>query len=303
MVGMDRRSTLGLKALLTAGAVLAIALLVQTVVNYRYVSNNLILQEAIRVAEERVRNVDRAARLTRPQDTEAFRVLLDDLRSETIDQVAGIALLQSDGTIVVASGKTTVVSVLDKQRLVSTARSAVMTHEWRDGREILVGAFPCRCGLPRRAGDAPGAKSDFGRHFVQVALYQDSLSAPFARLRRNATVSASAALTLLIALSLIAARAGAFVRGKQLEAQMDLARQVQRDILPPAGTGRPLGVDFAAECLPAWQVGGDFYDVVSLPGGRVSFVLGDVSGHGISAALLMGLIHGATEQPAMGRDG
>jgi hypothetical protein len=35
MVGMDRRSTLGLKALLTAGAVLAIALLVQTVVNYR----------------------------------------------------------------------------------------------------------------------------------------------------------------------------------------------------------------------------------------------------------------------------
>lgn len=86
MVGLDRRSTLGLKALLTAGAVLAIALLVQTVVNYRYVSNNLILQEAIRVAEERVRNVDRAARLTRPQDTEAFRVLLDDLRSETIDQ-------------------------------------------------------------------------------------------------------------------------------------------------------------------------------------------------------------------------
>ena len=296
MVGMDRRSTLGLKALLTVGAVLAIALLVQTIVNYRYVSNNLILQEAIRVAEERVRNVDRAARLTRPQDTEAFRVLLDDLRSETIDQVAGIALLQSDGTIVVASGKTTVVSVLDKQRLPSTARSAVMTHEWRDGREILVGAFPCRCGLPRRGVDAPGAKSDVGRHFVQVALYQDTLSAPFARLRRNATVSASAALTLLIALSLIAARAGAFVRGRQLEAQMDLARQVQRDILPSAGTG-PLGVDFAAECLPAWQVGGDFYDVVSLPGGRVSFVLGDVSGHGISAALLMGLIHGAMSNP------
>jgi serine phosphatase RsbU (regulator of sigma subunit) len=293
---MNRRSTLGLKALLTAGAVLAIALLVQTVVNYRYVSNNLILQEAIRVAQERVRNVDRAARLTRPQDREAFRVLLDDLRSETIDQVAGIALLQSDGTIVVASGKTTVVSVLDKQRQVSTARGSVMTHEWRDGRQILVGAFPCRCGLPRPAGDARGAKSDFGRHFVQVALYQDSLSAPFARLRRNAIVSASAALTLLVALSLIAARASAFVRGKQLEAQMDLARQVQRDILPSAGTG-PRGVDFAAECLPAWQVGGDFYDVVSLPGGRVSFVLGDVSGHGISAALLMGLIHGAMSNP------
>jgi serine phosphatase RsbU (regulator of sigma subunit) len=272
------------------------ALLVQTVVNYRYVSSNFIVQEARRVAEERVRNVDRAARLTRPQDSEAFRVLLDDLRSETIDQVAGIALLQSDGTIVAASGKMTAASVLDKQRQASADRDAVMTHEWRDGREILVSAFPCRCGLPRRVGDTSGAKSDFGRLFVQVALYQDSLSAPFARLRRNALVSASAALTLLVALSLIAARAGAYLRGEQLEAQMDLARQVQRDILPSAGTG-PLGIDFAAECLPAWQVGGDFYDVVSLPGGRVSFVLGDVSGHGISAALLMGLIHGAMSNP------
>jgi hypothetical protein len=235
---MDRRSTLGLKALLTAGAVLAIALLVQTVVTYRYVSNSLILQEAIRVAEERVRNVDRAARLIRPQDTAAFQVLLDDLRSETTDQVAGIALLQSDGTIVVASGTTIVASVRDTPRQVSTARGPVMTHEWREGREILVGAFPCRCGLPRRAGDAPGTKSDFGRHFVQVALYQDSLSAPFARLRRNAIVSASAALILLVALSLIAARAGAFVRGKQLEAQMDLARQVQRDIPTRKASGK-----------------------------------------------------------------
>jgi sigma-B regulation protein RsbU (phosphoserine phosphatase) len=56
-------------------------------------------------------------------------------------------------------------------------------------------------------------------------------------------------------------------------------------------------VDVAVECLPAWQVGGDFYDVVSLPGGCVSFVVGDVSGHGISAALLMGLIHGAMSNP------
>ena len=62
------------QVLLAAGAALAIALLVQTIVNYRYVSNNL----ARRVAEERVRNVERAVRLGRPQDAEAYRVLLDD---------------------------------------------------------------------------------------------------------------------------------------------------------------------------------------------------------------------------------
>ena len=56
----------------------------------------------------------------------------------------------------------------------------------------------------------------------------------------------------------------------------------------------------AAECIPASQVGGDFYDVVSLPGGQVAFALGDVSGHGISAALLMGLIHGVMSSPPWG---
>ena len=104
-----------------------------------------------------------------------------------------------------------------------------------------------------------------------------------------------------MALSLIAARAAGYVRGKQLEMQMELARQVQRDILPSAGT-HPAGLDVAAECLPASQVGGDFYDIVKLPGGRVSFVVGDVSGHGIRS-----VTHGARswrdEQSAVGRIG
>ena len=98
---------------------------------------------------------------------------------------------------------------------------------------------------------------------------------------------------------LIATGSGSYVRGKQLEVEMDLARQVQRDLLPAAGP-RSGGSDVAAECRPASHVGGDFYDIVTLPGGRVSFVLGDVSGHGVSSALLMALIHGAMSAPPWG---
>ena len=146
-----------------------------------------------------------------------------------------------------------------------------------------------------RAGGPPPS----GRLLVEVGLYRDTLTAPFARLRRHATISSSAALALLVSVLLIATGSGSYVRGKQLEVEMDLARQVQRDLLPPAGS-RSGGSDVAAECRPASLVGGDFYDIVPLPGGRVSFVLGDVSGHGVSSALLMALIHGAMSAPPWG---
>jgi hypothetical protein len=287
-------STPWLKVLLAVGAILAVALLVQTIINYRYVSNSLILQDARRVAAERVRNVERAARLARPQDAESFRVILEDVRQESADQVAGIALIQSSGAIVAASGQTPAATASGQPE----AGRAAMTRESRDGRTVVVGTFPCRCRFLRRTA-AESTESDPGPLRVQVALFEDSLSAPFARVRRNAILSASAALALLVALSLIAMRAGAYVRGKQLETEMELARQVQKDLLPSAGAGPP-GVDVAADCLPSSLVGGDFYDIVSLPEGRVSFVLGDVSGHGVAPALLMGLMHGAMSNPPWG---
>ena len=293
-----RSSSPWLKTLWAAGALLAIALLVQTVMNYRYVSNSLLLQHARRVAEERVRNIERAARLRPPQNPAALQALLDDLRSEMAEQVAGLALLEPDGTTIATSGGAATVAASAGARRFQPEREIPLIQQSRAGREILVGVFPCRCGPPRQAAVTAAAPPP-GRLLLEVALYRDGLSAPFARLRRNATISASAAMTLLVALSLIALRFGPYIRGKQLEGQMDLARQVQQDLLP-GRAALPPGIDAAAECLPAWQVGGDFYDIVSLPDGRVSFVVGDVSGHGIAAALLMGLIHGAMSTPPWG---
>jgi sigma-B regulation protein RsbU (phosphoserine phosphatase) len=83
-----------------------------------------------------------------------------------------------------------------------------------------------------------------------------------------------------------------YVRGKQLEQQTELARQVQTDLLPPPNLSFE-NLDFAAECVPAWQVGGDFYDVFTTPEGRIAIVLGDVSGKGLPASVVAGLLLGA----------
>jgi serine phosphatase RsbU (regulator of sigma subunit) len=298
MAVLRRTSTLWIGALLTSGALLAVALLVQTFINYQYVSTNLIRQQARRAGDERVRNVERAARLARPRDTEALQGILDDVRADTGDQVAALAVLQADGTILATSGPSAASLGPDNRKRVLADRDDSFISLRQDGREILVGMLPCRCGLPRPSptdADPPGAT----RALLEVALYRDSLSAPFARLRRNAAISASAAFALLVSVSLIALRLRPYVRGKQLEAQADLAREVQRDLLPRAELW-PQGVDVAAVCIPASQVGGDFYDVVDFSNGRVAFTIGDVSGHGISAALLMALIHGAMSNPPWG---
>lgn len=69
-------------------------------------------------------------------------------------------------------------------------------------------------------------------------------------------------------------------------AELDVARAIQRRLLPsepPAFAG----LDVHGLYVPTEAVGGDYYDWLPLEGGRLAVVLGDVSGHGVPAALLM----------------
>ena len=68
--------------------------------------------------------------------------------------------------------------------------------------------------------------------------------------------------------------------------ELDIAKQVQARLfpqtLPPLKT-----LEYAGLCRQARQVGGDYYDFLDLGGERLGFVIGDISGKGIAAALLM----------------
>jgi sigma-B regulation protein RsbU (phosphoserine phosphatase) len=75
---------------------------------------------------------------------------------------------------------------------------------------------------------------------------------------------------------------------ERLEHELELARQVQQSMLPRTFPHVP-GCVFVARSEPARQVGGDFYDVITLPDGRVGLVIADVSDKGMPAALYMAL--------------
>ncbi len=77
----------------------------------------------------------------------------------------------------------------------------------------------------------------------------------------------------------------AALRQQALEYDLSLAHKVQQGFLPSAPP-RVEGYEFFDFYEPANQVGGDYFDYVFLPGGRLALILADVSGKGISAALL-----------------
>jgi len=78
---------------------------------------------------------------------------------------------------------------------------------------------------------------------------------------------------------------------KRLEEEMRLAREIQMSLLPRGPLLIP-GLTVSAMCVPAREVGGDYYDILPLPDGRYGLLIADVSGKGMSAALYMAELKG-----------
>lgn len=79
---------------------------------------------------------------------------------------------------------------------------------------------------------------------------------------------------------------------ERLDREMHLAAEIQRRILPKGAPQVP-GYQMVGWNRPARQVGGDYYDMFRLAGGRMGLVVGDVSGKGIPAALMVSTLHSA----------
>ena len=188
---------------------------------------------------------------------------MNDVVDESSEQVAWIRILNSDGEEIETAGRT------------------------------LAGRGPIHVStMPIVFGRSRGAR-------VEIAIYLDSVSASFASLRRNLITGVSAALALMAALIVLILRFPKYIRGQQVQAQVELARKVQADLLP-ARNSKNVNFEFAAECIPAEDVGGDFCDMFRV-GSQNAFVIGDVSGKGYSAALLMAFIHGAIQSASWTR--
>src|SRR6185436_21066543 len=71
--------------------------------------------------------------------------------------------------------------------------------------------------------------------------------------------------------------------------ELDVARTIQQNLLP-AAPPEVAGLDVSGRNIPADEIGGDYFDWLELEDGQLAVVVGDISGHGIPAALLMAFL-------------
>lgn len=94
----------------------------------------------------------------------------------------------------------------------------------------------------------------------------------------------------------------AMLEKSKLDFDLRLASSVQRYLLP-SSLPSSKALDFAVKYIPQQLIGGDFYDFINLPDGSLGVVVADVSGKGVSAAILMALCQTKIEYFAKAANG
>jgi phosphoserine phosphatase RsbU/P len=87
-------------------------------------------------------------------------------------------------------------------------------------------------------------------------------------------------------------------RREKMNRELEIAREVQERLFPQK---RPevAGLDYSGKCRTALGVGGDYYDFLTLPEGKLGIALGDISGKGIAAALMMASLQASLRAEAI----
>ncbi|MFN0053404.1 MAG: SpoIIE family protein phosphatase [Planctomycetales bacterium] len=211
-----------------------------------------------------------------PQADRGFVVLKAPDSDEL--QVKALRTRREENTTSVRLSMTILKSAMQKARAILSADAASdsrfsMSESVANLRIRSVMCAP----LVTLNGDALGA--------IQIDTIESALQFSEDDLEVLASVAAQAALGLDNALLHAAA-----LKQRDLDRDLDFATQVQLGFLPKE---RPCvgGYEFYDYYEAAQRVGGDFFDYVLLPGGRVAITVGDVAGKGVPAALLMARIY------------
>jgi hypothetical protein len=287
------------------GFALGLLLLGNSVWNYQWVSQRIVVEQVRKDLSARAVMVDKLLQKAGPAEAPE---LLEQVRAESGGRIAWIQLRDGRDVSLASAGlpvEPTFSAEVVRSRM--KGRQAIFETRTTEAGRVLVEAFPIR--MPAAGGRAAAvrlaafepaaARSAFG--VVEIASYLNGAGNLWP-LQRNLLINCSAALALLGSLVMMRIRFKAYVAGQYLARQMEHARRVQQDLLPSSRQGRG-DFEVSGECAPASELNGDFYDVFQVRGTGTAFVVGDVAGKGVPAAMLTGVMQGAVRSSSWAGSG
>ncbi|MEV6807248.1 SpoIIE family protein phosphatase [Streptomyces sp. NPDC017248] len=173
----------------------------------------------------------------------------------------------------------------------------------RGVRPVFADAPAARDALPELLGEGGEAIVPDGQHAILAPLRGRRRVIGAALFLRRPDRPAFEADDLLVAAQLATHSALGIDKAVLYGREAYIADELQRTMLPET-LPRPTGVRLASRYLPAAEtarVGGDWYDAIPLPGSRVALVVGDVMGHSMTSAAIMGQLR-TTAQTLAGLD-
>ncbi|MFK0114551.1 SpoIIE family protein phosphatase [Streptomyces sp. NPDC090994] len=173
----------------------------------------------------------------------------------------------------------------------------------RGVRPVFTDAPAARAALPELLGDLSDLPLPDGRRAVLAPLRGRRRVIGAALFLRRPERAAFEADDLLVAAQLATHSALGIDKAVLYGREAYIADELQRTMLPE-NLPRCTGVKLASRYLPAAEtarVGGDWYDAIPLPGSRVALVVGDVMGHSMTSAAIMGQLR-TTAQTLAGLD-
>jgi len=285
-------------AWLIAGAVLALLLLANSIRDYLFVWRILAVQQVRQELSQQVVDLEQKLRRSTTPGPAPLELLAEAV-SGASDKLLWIEVRRPDGSVLARRGSVGARLFSNEDESAHFRnREALYRVVPASVGEAVVEVFPLySSGLAVLAPPATsGSSPSTGRRPPVVV----EIAAPLAvrdpsvvwPIRRNLAINCSGALALLASVVIAGLGFRSYARGRRLELQVEIARQVQSELLP-SRTEAWEPVSLATVYRPAEQVSGDFYDVFRAGDGRIAIVMGDVSGKGVPAALVMGVIHGA----------
>jgi hypothetical protein len=275
---------------LSIGCVTAILLLANAVRDYMFVSRLLATQQVRHQMAQIAAQIEQQLRRSAQTSDTLQSALGGSFGAASID------LRDQEGTLLehLGAGFPASSFSLEEERNAFSRREPLFQTLPTPNGDLVVEVFPLHP-AHRSVAVASGSVSAGPPRplLLEVPLpLKEADTSVLAPIRRNLVINLAAALCLLATVLLTGIGLRSYVRGRRLEEQMEIARQVQSKLLPSPAL-QLSGVQISTEYKPSEQVGGDFYDAFSNETTGTAVVMGDVSGKGIPAALLMGVIHGA----------